>query len=480
MVSLPITARSLSKEQFGLLGFFEPMSTIWIAILKFGFQHSILRFYSSCCLGDPPESRNAFFATLLWAPQACSAAATIIVVAALCCLHHYIGVPHFGLLLALFIWSQLEASVSLCQTFLGAQRLSHLVAGFSAVMRWAATATAIIAVLFVAPTATALQWSRVVAMSAAGLFIFRAVRRRSTPSVDAFSRPLLGDAVRYGIPMSLTEISSVLHDQLDRLIIAWYLGYVDLGVYHLNYSVAQYVGVVMASSFNPAFAPFANHLYDRSGAAEYRKQVSRISRLLLYATAAVLAGVWVFAPDLVPLFVGRDKARPDLFIIVACTYALAPLAGLLTYGLSLCKRTDVLLGTLVASCTVNLGVNLFLIPRIGVMGAAYATAASFLTLWLSRLAYTPRHTIPLDQLRGLFQPGLVAFTACITTRHLLVPLSAPILRLGVGGLLFMTVFCVLTFLLDRPLADEVWHYAALRLSRRSAGRAAEPGEVHVS
>jgi O-antigen/teichoic acid export membrane protein len=455
MLSLPITARMVTKEQFGILGFFEPLTAIWTALLKFGFQHSILRLYTSSCLGQPQDKRNAFFATLLWVPQACSVAVTLLCFLVLCAVRHFISIPHFGLLLALLFCAQSETSISFCQTFLGAQRLTKIVAGFTTLMRWSATVAVVATVVFVSPTATALQWSRGLATAAVGVFILRTVAQRSAPSVTAFSRPLLGEAVRYGVPMSLTEVSSIVHDQLDRLLLAYYLGYVELGVYHLNYSVAQYLGAVMASSFNPAFAPYANHLYDQCGPMEYRQRIAAIVHPLLYVTAAILAGICAFAPDVVPLFIGTDKARPDLFVIIAFTYALAPLAGTLTYGLALRKKAGVLLGSLVASCVVNLCVNVLLIPRMGLTGAAYATAASFCALWITRLAVTPRGTIPVDRLTSLLRPALIALAAYAVTMGVRAQFGLPMLRIASGGLCFGVVFCSLTLLLDPRIVDSL-------------------------
>jgi len=267
----------------------------------------------------------------------------------------------------------------------------------------------------------------------------------------------------------MTEVSAVIHDQLDRIVLAVYLGYAELGVYHLNYCVAQYLGALLATSFNSAFNPFANQIYDASGASEYRMRIKGTVRPLRYASAAIIAGIFAFGSDVVRLMVSGDKARPDIFVIVATTFALLPLAGVLTYGLALRKKANILLVTLLISCAVNLGVNLFLVPRIGVIGAAYATAVSFGSLWLTRLALTPKETIPVESSMDFVKPAISGLVTCMIVMSLDARLSNVVLRLGVGGLVFAVVFSGLAFFLDRELREQMLALSG-RILRQQAWR----------
>ncbi len=470
MVSLPITARKLSKLQYGILGFFDPFSTVWIALLKFGFQHSIIRFYSLSF-----RKRNAFFSTLLWVPQVGSLVLTLVAIALLCATRLLFVIPNFWFILALLCWSQGEAWNSLFQTVLISERLSHVAAGYTSLLRWLTAIFGITTVTLISPTAAGLIWSRVCADLIAGVVVFRTIFKKNTPSISAFERPIFTEALRYGVPMSMTEMASVIHDQLDRIVLVVYLGYVELGVYHLNYSVAQYLGVLLATSFNPAFSPFANQIYDTFGPSEYCRRIKVMFRPLRYASAAILAGVFAFGPDVVRIMISREKARPDIFIIVAATYALMPMAGVLTYGLSLLKKAKTQLITLLASCVINLGANIFLIPRLGVVGAAWATAISFSALWLTRLALTPKETIPLESAMDFVKPAIVGLVTCGTVVVLQVRFNNVVLRLGTGGLVFAVVFCGLALSIDGEMRQQALTMAC-KLWRRLAGHSqfAEP------
>ncbi len=122
-------------------------------------------------------------------------------------------------------------------------------------------------------------------------------------------------------------------------------------------------------------------------------------------------------------------------------YVLDGLGGIVTAGLLLHKRTMTILTLNLIALVVNVILNLFWIPRFGVMGAVYATFVSFMALLIAKYRFCPR------ELRAL--PGW---------RETLTAIALGLLSLGV---------CV--------LHQHIRHYVALRTSRRNGGN----DDLHV-
>ena len=65
VASFPILTRSLSVEDYGLLGLIVSSLTLFVAFGKFGVQHSIVRFYAQVKNGNSEYSESQFYSTTL-------------------------------------------------------------------------------------------------------------------------------------------------------------------------------------------------------------------------------------------------------------------------------------------------------------------------------------------------------------------------------------------------------------------------------
>lgn len=449
LVSLPVLARLLSAHEFGIMGFFEPLALLWTATLKGGFQHSLLRFYPAD-LGRgrlPPD----FLATLVWWPQATSLGLTSAAGLLLVAWHLWFGVPHFFYLVALLAWCQLESWSSLFLTLLGARRDSGATAGFTIAARWAGVVSTLTALALLERTAIVFQWARVAGGLVVTAVLFAVVARIAPPARSAPERSLLSRATAYGVPMSLSELASVIHDQIDRLLLRAYLPFSAVGLYTLNYSVAQYPGALLASGFSAAFSPVANRTYDSHGAPAFTARAREALRPLLYLAAATLAALIGVSTELLTLVVGNDKASPIVFLWIAATYLMTPAAVALTYGLTLRRRVRALLTTTLLSAAINVSANVLLIPTHGIQGAAIATAISFVFLWGTRLLLTPRELVPLKEVGDVMRPLSAGLVAVSTIWLLDLARLPPQAAVVVGSLTAIGVVGIMGTLFDREL-----------------------------
>ncbi len=101
-----------------------------------------------------------------------------------------------------------------------------------------------------------------------------------------------------------------------------------------------------------------------------------------------------------------------MFQLIGVNYVLDGLGGIVTAGLLLHKRTMTILVLSVLALVVNVVLNLFWIPRFGVMGAVYATFVSFMALHVVKYLFCPRELRALPGLRetahGRFARRVVA------------------------------------------------------------------------
>ncbi|MGH7028212.1 polysaccharide biosynthesis C-terminal domain-containing protein [Brevundimonas sp.] len=184
----------------------------------------------------------------------------------------------------------------------------------------------------------------------------------------------------YGYPIAASLGLTVVLASTDRFLLALFLDEAAVGAYHASYSIANRTLDILFIWLGTAGMPALVMALERGGreqlAAAAREQSSTL--VLIGLPAAV--GVALVARPLSEFLIGEDLR--DAAILVTPWIALSAfLSGMTAYyfgqAFTLGRRTGWLLLAMSVPALTNVALNLLLIPRVGVLGAAWATAASF-------------------------------------------------------------------------------------------------------
>jgi O-antigen/teichoic acid export membrane protein len=297
------------------------------------------------------------------------------------------------------------------------------------------------------------------------------------PRTAKFDQPLLGDMLRYGLPMIAFELAGIVLFLGDRFVIDALLGPGPLGLYVAAYSLCGIASTLLVESLQRAFLPALMQRWTDAGVTGAQALVSRM--LCDYLMAA--CGVWVFysvvGADLLALLASEKyrSAAPVLPWVMAGVLV----GGLVPYfsaGLHLEKRGSALSALLVAGAVVNLGLNALLIPRLGLVGAALATFVANLVmalaaLWLGRA--TLRLQVSWSQLFRALAPALAA--ALLLAAWPVASVgggTAPWWKLGAAALCFACVAALTHPEVGQRLRQLLRQSLPQLLRRASGGRVA--------
>lgn len=193
----------------------------------------------------------------------------------------------------------------------------------------------------------------------------------------------------FGFPVAAAMILALLLASMDRFLIAAFLDEASVGAYHAAYSLSNRTLDVIFLWLGAAGGPALVMALERDGEAGLRAAAREQASTMLLVALPAAAGLALVARPLAEVMVGEGLR--DAAAAVTPWIALAALfSGLTTHYLlqafTLGKRTRLLL---LASCVpvaANLALNLVLIPRFGLAGAAWATATTYgaaaLAYWL--------------------------------------------------------------------------------------------------
>ncbi|HLA77199.1 MAG TPA: oligosaccharide flippase family protein, partial [Vicinamibacteria bacterium] len=210
----------------------------------------------------------------------------------------------------------------------------------------------------------------------------------------SFSWRLLGDLLGFGLPKVPHGFMLQVQNLADRRILREFVSLSDVGIYNVGYAFGNTVKFAI-SAFEPAWAPF---IYSQAGRPGGQGALARLVTYVLAGFTYCALGVAVLGREVVrvmtaPAFHDAAAVVP----IVALAYWLHGLFLLTSIGIGIQKRAGYYPLLTLASAATNLAGNFLLIPHFGVLGAAWATVASYLVMAVLGLAVSRRlYPMPLE------------------------------------------------------------------------------------
>lgn len=451
LISFPVFTRLLDNTQYGILGYYETWVMMAVAVAKLGAQHAIIRFYPHN--GDLVRLEK-FATNLLLLPMLASLCLWLLAVTVLGGIAWFGGVAFSPVLWCAVLAIPLMVFASLVQMVIRASERSALLMVTRIAWRWLELVLMLAAVIAIERSALAAYGGRILAAVLVIAFYIRWIRRTLRFSREAVDMDEFRDALRYGFPLVANEIAAVLLISIDRVMLKGMLGdYAAVGIYTIGYSLAIQVSVFMSASLSESFIPVANRLYEGGGAAPVRALKQRILLPMTYASLGIAAAIACTGSEVLRAVSGPDKAASGpVFAWIGTMYALYPLIDISAYGLLLHKRSMTVLKLTFAAAAINIGLNLFLIPAIGIMGAVYATAISYGFLALAVCLACPRDLLQLPDRRALLTAGSAALLFLVAVRFTgLFGLVSAWPRLFAAGGLWLLVYVLPVLVLDGRL-----------------------------
>ncbi len=197
---------------------------------------------------------------------------------------------------------------------------------------------------------------------------------------DRADRPRGMAYLAYGAPVAVSLIFEHLLSVGDRFLIAAFLGEASTGAYAAGYGVAdRSISIIflwLGATTGPLLISALEHR-GREAAQEVARRTAGLMALIGFPAAAGLALV---AEPAARLLIG-----PEIAMAAATVIPLIALSGLMNGIMThyfheafvLGRKPRVMAGVMLVAAGVNLALNLYLIPRFGILGAAASTVLAY-------------------------------------------------------------------------------------------------------
>jgi len=231
----------------------------------------------------------------------------------------------------------------------------------------------------------------------------------------AFDQRLAGPLLRFGVLLIPVLLASWVMDLSDRWVLRLYAGLSDVAVYAVGYKIGMVLQVAVVWPFQLAWPAVSFSISRRDG---HRETYSRTATLLAAVMAAAIAGLTLLSRVALPALVGNAyRAAYQVVPLVALAYACNGLHYAFSPGVHLAGRTRYFPPLALAAAALNLGLNFLLIPPLGRMGAAWATAIAFAGFALGTAVLGQRfYPVPYEYGKLAKVAGALALVLWLGTR----------------------------------------------------------------
>jgi O-antigen/teichoic acid export membrane protein len=417
---LPLYTHYLGPRGFGKIETVVALTTVLVIVLRFGISSAFFRFYFDT---KDEAQRTLVVRTSFWFTMTMATAGLIVGCLLATPIAHALKLGDDPWLVRgafVGLWAQMNYE-QLTSLFRVEERSTAFVAASVANVLITVGATVLLVVgLDKGPTGAVVGNF----IGTLAVYLVLLAYRRYQLGLE-FSRDLLRQMNRFGMPLVPSALALWAINFIDRIFIAQYKGQAEVGVYSVAVRISSAI-VFLMIAFRLAWPAFAYSIDDDR---EARRTYSFVLTYLLFVCTWVAVALGVLAPWLVEWLARGPGFHRAADAVALLAFASTAYAGytVVAIGIGRARQTQFNWVVSGAAAVVNIGLNFILIPPYGMIGAAISTAAAYLVLFLGMVANSHR-VYPVDyQWRRVLMLLGVGIGLTVLAGVLDVPLAVAIL-----------------------------------------------------
>jgi O-antigen/teichoic acid export membrane protein len=381
-ILLPLYTHYLPPRAYGRVEIVTAATAVLAIVLQLGISSAFFRFYFDA---KEPRSKLTVVRTSFWFTMAMSTLGLLLGLVFAGAIGHWLGLGHDPTLVragAVGLWAQTNYQQLTALFRVEERSTAYAIASVANVLVTVAAMVVFVAVF---------HWGAaglVVGNFTGTLVVYLALLAyRSEQLGLELDRNLLREMQRFGMPLVPSALALWTINFVDREFVVWFKGLKEAGVYSAAVKIASVITFVMIA-FRTAWPAFAYSIEDDREAK--RTYAFVLTYLLAFASWVALA-LGALAPWWTRLLTAPGYQRAEEGVALLA-FAGAVYAGytVLAIGSGRARRTQLNWVVTGAGAAANIGLNFWLIPAYGMVGAAISTLAAYVVLFVGMTLYAQR------------------------------------------------------------------------------------------
>lgn len=296
-------------------------------------------------------------------------------------------------------------------------------------------------------------WNTLV--SALATLIFLAVILRLLPGISIkpkFDWEIFSRLIKFGGFKFLSNIAGQVVFQLDKILIGIFHPISAVTFYAAPVSIVQKGLMLMLNITNAAF-PALSQSHTLNDYQRIKDLYLRMYKFIGLVIFPIMAFLFVFSDQLILIWLGKEfvsQSAPVLKIL-ALAYLIAAISAPGVVAADAFGKPQVPAFFATISAVINLLVALILIPKFGVIGAAWAMVINFASQVPIFLIFVHKKIVKISNLEvirlSLLKPLIAGIVTAVFLSMLTGLIDQPLVSLLAGSLLFGLSFLIINLIL---------------------------------
>lgn len=240
----------------------------------------------------------------------------------------------------------------------------------------------------------------------------------------ANAEPQTKKLLLFSVPLLMQGIIGILMSWTDTIMLGYFTTAGQVGLYNAASPIAKLLTIALASLVF-LHIPIASSLYAKRSYDEIRRIYTIVTKWVLVITLPAFFLFFLFpSTTIATLFGVKYIPASTALQILSIGFIVHVLFRPNGATLTVIGKPKILMFNSIVGGVLNILLNLFLIPRYGIEGAALATAISFtfFNLLTSSQLYIMMRIIPLSKnsFKIIFSSGAAAFAWYLLLKHITI------------------------------------------------------------
>lgn len=183
----------------------------------------------------------------------------------------------------------------------------------------------------------------------------------------------------FGLPFIPTAIIEWVFNGFDKVALRKWANFEEIGIYSAGFKIFSVMGI-LKNSFNTFWIPTSYKWHEQEEGLSKYQMVNNIitSIMFLFGACLILLRKYIF------LLLAKDYRDAAIILpFLLFIPILQTIKSTTASGISLSRKTYVLIPIYIVTTLLNIIGNILLVPQWGALGAAIATGGAFIiTFWL--------------------------------------------------------------------------------------------------
>jgi O-antigen/teichoic acid export membrane protein len=258
---------------------------------------------------------------------------------------------------------------------------------------------------------------------------------------------LFKEVLSYSLPLFMAGVTWKIFSWGDSFVIGYFKTASDVGIYNAAVPIAMLL-TISSQMFMQLFFPLITKVYFK-GDKETVKQVSQQVGKWIFAINIPLAILLFMFPErFIELLFGKDFiSAGNALKYLAIGFFMLSFFDISSKLISMKGKTKVILFDVLIMALFNVTLNIILIPKYGINGAAVATSISFVILSVVITLQSKQYVSIVPIRRKMFNILVASIISTIILYYLRLFVDATILSFVILSLVFSLVYLILIFVL---------------------------------